>query len=372
MRRSRFGVILRAVRENEERMRFSGFDTYLPRLAAFVFVNAIAGVCGLLHVLNAGFVSPESLGLAVSTNALVAALIGGVAGSTGPIAGGVLFAFAQDQFGARGFTQLLTGVAIVVFIVLLPRGVIGGLIAGKGAGARGAADMLEVDNLTVSYGRVRALDGVDLAIQGAGALHGIIGPNGAGKSTLLDAMTGRRRPSGGAVRYRGQDITRKSVAWRRRRGMARSFQRTSIFVNLTVREQLTLVAHHLGDDRLGDVIEAMDLGDCLDDPAGRIAYGVQRRVDVALALIGRPQLLLLDEPGAGLSAEETLRLFLHLRDLVRGRGIAAAVVEHDVDAVFACCDVVTVLDLGRHLATGAPAEIRADARVIAAYLGSAA
>jgi branched-chain amino acid transport system permease protein len=128
VRRSRFGAILRAVRENEERMRFSGFGTYAPRLVAFVFVNAIAGVCGLLHVLNSGFVSPESLGLGVSTNALVAALIGGAASSTGPIVGGLLFAFAQDQFGARGFTQLLTGVAIVVFIVLFPRGVVGGLM----------------------------------------------------------------------------------------------------------------------------------------------------------------------------------------------------------------------------------------------------
>jgi branched-chain amino acid transport system permease protein len=128
VRRSPFGATLRAIRENEERMRFSGFGTYLPRLAAFVFVNAIAGVCGLLHVLNSGFVSPESLGLGVSTNALVAALIGGVAGSAGPIAGGVLFAVAQDQFGAHGLTQLLTGIAIVVFIVLLPRGLVGGLL----------------------------------------------------------------------------------------------------------------------------------------------------------------------------------------------------------------------------------------------------
>ncbi|MDE3175812.1 MAG: branched-chain amino acid ABC transporter permease [Pseudomonadota bacterium] len=139
LRRSRFGAIVRAIRENEERMRFSGFGTYLPRLAAFVFVNAIAGVCGLLHVLNSGFVSPESLGLGVSTNALVAALIGGVASSTGPIVGGVLFAVAQDQFGARGFTQLLTGLAIVVFIVVFPRGVIGGLIeAARRSRRRGA------------------------------------------------------------------------------------------------------------------------------------------------------------------------------------------------------------------------------------------
>ena len=132
------------------------------------------------------------------------------------------------------------------------------------------------------------------------------------------------------------------------------------------------VQQHLGDDRLDEVIEVMDLGSYLNQKAGRIAYGVQRRVDVALALIGRPRLLLMDEPGAGLSATETLRLFEHVRDLVRERAIAAVVVEHDVDAVFACCGMVTVLDLGRHLATGTPEAIRADTRVIAAYLGTAA
>jgi branched-chain amino acid transport system ATP-binding protein len=232
--------------------------------------------------------------------------------------------------------------------------------------------MLHIEKLSVSYGRVRALDEVDLEIGGKGALHGVIGPNGAGKSTLLDAICGRRRPNRGVVRYRGEDITRRSVAWRRRRGMSRSFQRTSIFQDLTVLEQLRLVAEHLRDDGLDDIIEAMDLKDYLQEKAGLIAYGVQRRVDVALALIGRPQLLLMDEPGAGLSASETLALFQHLRALVRERGITAAIVEHDVDAVFACCDIVTVLDLGKHLATGSPVEIRADRRVVAAYLGSAA
>jgi branched-chain amino acid transport system permease protein len=125
--RARLGAILRAVRENEERMRFSGFDTYAPRLIAYVLVNIVAAVAGLLHVLNAGFVSPESLGLSVSTNALVAALMGGIAGSVGPILGGLIFSFAQDEFGARGLTQLLTGIAIVFFIVVFPRGVAGGL-----------------------------------------------------------------------------------------------------------------------------------------------------------------------------------------------------------------------------------------------------
>jgi branched-chain amino acid transport system ATP-binding protein len=232
--------------------------------------------------------------------------------------------------------------------------------------------LLQIENLSVSYGSVRALSDVDLEVRGDGTLHGVIGPNGAGKSTLLDAVCGRRRPVAGTVRYRNEDITRRSVAWRRRQGMARSFQRTSVFQDLTVQEQLQLVAQHLGDNRLDDVIEVMDLTGYLHQKAGRIAYGVQRRVDVALALIGRPHLLLLDEPGAGLSAAETLHLFEHLRDLVRERKIAAVVVEHDVDAVFACCGKVTVLDLGRHLATGTPQEIRADHRVVAAYLGTAA
>jgi branched-chain amino acid transport system permease protein len=127
--RSRLGATLRAVRQNEERMRFSGFNTYVPRLVAFVLVNAVAAVSGILHILNSGFVSPESLGLGVSTNALVAALMGGIAGSIGPVAGGFMFAFAQDEFGARGATQLLTGVAVVLFIVVFPRGVIGGISA---------------------------------------------------------------------------------------------------------------------------------------------------------------------------------------------------------------------------------------------------
>lgn len=123
--RSYFGMVLRAISENDERMRFSGFNTFLPRLAGFVLTGTIAAVAGILQVLHSGFVSPEMLGLAASTNALVAALTGGVAGVAGPIVGGVLFAAAQDEFGAMGVSQLFTGVAIVLVIVLFPRGLAG-------------------------------------------------------------------------------------------------------------------------------------------------------------------------------------------------------------------------------------------------------
>lgn len=232
--------------------------------------------------------------------------------------------------------------------------------------------MLRVEDLSVSYGSVQALDSVNLEVAQRGVLHGIIGPNGAGKSTLMDAITGRRRPTRGRVYVDGQDITDQSVAWRRRAGMSRSFQRTSIFPGITVREQLQLVASELGEPKLDEVIDAFELRPSLDEMADSIAYGDQRRVDIALAMLGQPSLMLLDEPAAGLSTTETIALFEHLETLVRLRGVTALVVEHDVDAVFRFCDAVTALDLGKLIMTGTPEAVRKDKRVVSAYLGSVA
>jgi branched-chain amino acid transport system ATP-binding protein len=231
--------------------------------------------------------------------------------------------------------------------------------------------MLRVEDLSVSYGSVRALEGVNLEVAQRGVLHGIIGPNGAGKSTLMDAITGRRKPTRGRVFVNGRDITDRSVTWRRRAGMSRSFQRTSIFPGITVREQLQLVASQLGEPDLDEIVDAFELRHTLDEPADSIAYGDQRRVDIALAMIGKPSLMLLDEPAAGLSTTETVSLFEHLVRLVHQRNVTALVVEHDVDAVFRFCDDITALDLGELLVTGKPAAVRSDARVIAAYLGTA-
>ena len=232
--------------------------------------------------------------------------------------------------------------------------------------------MLRVEDLSVSYGSVQALEGVNLEVAARGVLHGIIGPNGAGKSTLMDAITGRRRPTRGRVFVDGQDITQRSVTWRRRAGMSRSFQRTSIFPGLTVREQLELVASQLNEPDLDQIVDAFELRPALDQVADSIAYGDQRRVDIALAMIGKPSLMLLDEPAAGLSTTETVALFEHLVALVRQRGVTALVVEHDVDAVFRFCDQITALDLGLLLLTGTPQQVRTDPRVVSAYLGTAA
>jgi branched-chain amino acid transport system ATP-binding protein len=232
--------------------------------------------------------------------------------------------------------------------------------------------MLRIEDLSVAYGSVQALEGVNLEVAQRGVLHGIIGPNGAGKTTLMDAITGRRKPTRGRVFVNGVDITGHSVEARRRGGMSRSFQRTSIFPGLTVREQLELVASQLGEPNLDEIVDAFELRAALDESADSIAYGDQRRVDIALAMVGKPSLMLLDEPAAGLSTTETISLFEHLQKLVKQRGVTALVVEHDVDAVFRFCDDVTALDLGQLIVTGKPDAVRKDSRVIAAYLGTAA
>jgi branched-chain amino acid transport system ATP-binding protein len=231
--------------------------------------------------------------------------------------------------------------------------------------------MLRVEDLSVSYGSVKALANVNIEVAQRGVLHGVIGPNGAGKSTLMDAITGRRKPTGGRVFVDGKDITQRSVAWRRKLGMSRSFQRTSIFPGIRVGEQLELVASQLGESDLPGIVDTLQLGAVYHEMADSIAYGDQRRVDIALALVGKPVLMLLDEPAAGLSTAETVSLFEHLATLVRERGVTAVVVEHDVDAVFRFCDSITALDLGCVLASGTPTAVRSDPRVITAYLGSA-
>jgi branched-chain amino acid transport system ATP-binding protein len=225
--------------------------------------------------------------------------------------------------------------------------------------------------LTVRYGAVTALNDVDISLE-PGIVHGVIGPNGAGKSTFIDALSGRRRPSAGTVLLDGEEITKRSVRWRRAHGVSRSFQRTSVFGSMTVGEQLEMVARKNADPDLDGLVETLGLGAITHRVCSEIAYGTQRSVDLAIALIGRPRVVLLDEPCAGLVADESARMLEHVRSLCKERDVAALLVEHDVEGVFRTCDAITVLDLGTVLATGLPDEVRADENVIRAYLGSAA
>ena len=225
--------------------------------------------------------------------------------------------------------------------------------------------------VTVKYGAVTALDNVDISLE-PGVVHGVIGPNGAGKSTFIDALSGRTKLSRGKVMLDGTDITARPVGWRRHNGISRSFQRTSVFGSMTVRAQLEMIAFQNKEPDLSGIVASLDLKDVLDRVCSEIAYGTQRSVDLAIALIGRPRVVLLDEPCAGLVADESVRMLQHVRDLCKERGVAVLLVEHDVDGVFRTCDQITVLNLGKVLASGEPAEVRKNADVVRAYLGSAA
>jgi branched-chain amino acid transport system ATP-binding protein len=226
-------------------------------------------------------------------------------------------------------------------------------------------------SLTRRFGGFTALNGVDIAVR-AGEIRGLIGPNGAGKSTLIDVLSGRAPHRDGRVLLNGEDISRLTPQQRRKRGLARSFQRTNIFPELTVEQQLHIASWAVNAADVREVLEALGLAGLADVPAAEISYGDQRRLDLALALVGRPSVLLLDEPAAGLTMEESLALARILRDLASRWGVTVLLVEHDMQVVFSICDRISVLHLGNALAEGTVAEIRADQRVVAAYLGSQA
>jgi branched-chain amino acid transport system ATP-binding protein len=242
--------------------------------------------------------------------------------------------------------------------------------------------ILQVRNLVKRFGGVLATDHLDFDMW-PGEIHAVIGPNGAGKTTFVSQIAGMLQPDAGRIRFAGVDITYESAAARAQRGLARSFQMTSIFPHFTVFTNVALaVQAHSGhsfrfwhpahkDPALLElayaVLDRFGLQEHADTLAAHLAHGEQRQLDIAMALATHPKLLLLDEPTAGMGAAESHRMATLLRSLKGDYSIL--LIEHDMDTVFSLADRVTVLVYGQRLATGSPADIRHNAAVRAAYLG---
>ncbi len=230
---------------------------------------------------------------------------------------------------------------------------------------------LEVRDVTVAFGGRRAVDQVSLQAE-AGEVTGLIGPNGAGKTTLFNVVSGLQQPDQGAVLLAGADVTRLAPFKRARRGMARTFQRLEPFGLLTVRENVRLAAHVARrpepDDVAGQLLHRLGVADLGPVRADRLPTGQARVVELARALATDPSVLLLDEPASGQDEGETAAFAKVLRE-VAATGVAVVLVEHDVPLVMAVCSTVHVLDLGRVLASGTPAQVQGNAAVLAAYLG---
>jgi len=232
--------------------------------------------------------------------------------------------------------------------------------------------ILSAQHMIRRYGGFVALNDVSLEVA-QGEICGLIGPNGAGKTTLMDVICGRGGGySCGIVTLMGQRIDGLDARGRRKAGLGRSFQTTNIFPDLTIEEQMMLAARATGAPNAAEVMDELQIAALADRRAGDVSYGDQRRVDIALALMGRPPVVLLDEPAAGLSISESLRLSILLKDLARRWGVSVIIVEHDMDVIFSISDRIIVLQLGQILTAGTADEIRTNPDVVRAYLGSAA
>ena len=261
----------------------------------------------------------------------------------------------------------------------------------KHAAPNVAAPLLQVDGVTLAFGGVRALSGVTFAVQ-PGSITAVIGPNGAGKTSLFNTISGFYRPTEGSIRFRGQEITRIAAPQRARMGLGRSFQNIALFRGMTVLDNIKLGRHahlktnvfdalfYLGRARREEaelrrdieerIIDFLEIDHIRHAPVSALSYGLQKRVEMARALAMQPEILMLDEPVAGMNREETEDMARFILDLREEWGVTVLMVEHDMGMVMDLSDHVVVLNFGQVIAQGVPAVVQADPEVNRAYLGS--
>ena len=258
-------------------------------------------------------------------------------------------------------------------------------------GGSAATPLLQVEGVTLAFGGVKALTGVGFDVQ-PGSITAVIGPNGAGKTSLFNTISGFYRPSGGSIRFRGQDITRVPAPQRARLGLGRSFQNIALFRGMTVLDNIKLGRHahlktnvldallYLGRARREEaelradieerIIDFLEIDHIRHAPVAALSYGLQKRVELARALAMNPKVLMLDEPVAGMNREETDDMARFILDARSEWGVTVLMVEHDMGMVMDLSDHVVVLNFGQVIAQGVPAVVQADPEVNRAYLGS--
>jgi sulfate-transporting ATPase len=415
LRMSRLGSAMLAVRANERSAAGVGVNVVGVKVLSFALASFIAGLGGCLLAYRRGVVTFDSFtalgGLALFSTAYLAGL---TSVSGGVIAGilatsGIVFVAADRWVSLGDWFPVISGVALILTLIFHPEGVasFGHRLADRladwragrrpavppvepqavtpaatpaaeaespvvaGAEAESAVPAVEVENLTVRYGGVVAVSEVSLHVA-PGAIVGLIGPNGAGKTSVIDAATGFA-PARGSVRLAGVNIEGLSPHARVRAGVARTFQSLELYDDLSVEENLSVAVlgadlHHR-QHAVGRALALTGIAALRDRPAGQLSQGERQLVSIARACVAVPQVLLLDEPAAGLNSTESTLLGQRLREISRA-GTAILLVDHDVRFVLDVCDPVYVLDFGRIIAEGTPDQIRSDPAVADAYLGT--
>jgi branched-chain amino acid transport system permease protein len=412
LKRSKYGRAMLAVSQSETAARSLGINATGIRTLAFVISAATAGLAGVLYAFLNSYISPDIFTFSDSIRFLLMVIFGGAGTTTGTLIGAYILTYLPEYLQQLQYWQKFAyGLLLAVVMFVLPLGVFGTLselwrkwrplprrIEATGLSLEqsleiGRADQhpteLKAEGMTVRFGGLTALNDVSLRVQPA-EIHALIGPNGAGKSTFVNTISGFYRPDDGRYELNGVDLTGQPAHRVARSGLARTFQNTELFGDMTVLENVMAGYQNRFSYNFVDacvrtprflreeeqcraaalgLLGFVDLTDYANEKARFLPFGLQRRLEIARALATSPRLLLLDEPAAGLTTHEIEELDKMIRRIA-SLGISVLLIEHHVELIMAIANQVTVLDYGVVIASAPPDIVQADPRVIEAYFGT--